>query len=208
MPEKVSSTSGMNALIDRLAFLLSFALGAANTSASSLVAGDVVQFRFDEVPYIETVTSPGHGSTSSLLVDLDPATFGPGDSVQVTLWPSLDSQVPFLTLEANPSQAHEIYGDSWRFRQATWGEPFASGVLEIKVLSGSVEIDAVTFENFLSDLAYPRGANPGGLDDYNIYRFSVTQVPEPPTSVLAVGMLTLIVCARALRKKAGTPIPP
>ncbi|HEX7858834.1 MAG TPA: hypothetical protein VF773_00765 [Verrucomicrobiae bacterium] len=198
----------MTALTCRLAFLLSFALGAANTSAFSLVAGDVVQVRFDEVPYVETVTSPGHGSTSSLFIDLDPATFGSGDAVQVTLWPSLDSQVPFLTVEANPGQAHEIYGDSWRFRRATWGEPFGSGVLEIKVLSGSVDVDAVTFENFLSDVDFPRGANPGGLDDYNIYRLSITQVPEPPPSVLALGMLAILACARALRKQVGTQNPP
>ena len=186
-----------------MAFLLSFAPGVTTASAFELLSGDVVQVGFDEVPYVETVNSPGHGSTSSLFIDVNPATFGPGDSVQVLLWPSLGGAIPFLTVEANGNQMHETHGDSWRFSRSTWGEPFGSGVLEIRMLSGSVEINAVTFENFLSDFDYPRGANPGGLDDYNIYRVSVTQVPEPPPSVLALGMLAMLVCARVLRKSAN-----
>jgi hypothetical protein len=184
------------------AFLLSLALAVLNTSAFTLLPGDVVQVRLDEIPYIQTVTSPGHGSTSSLFIDLNPATLDPGDWVQAQLWPLEGGLIPFLAVDAKDSQAHEVTGESWRFSQGTFGEPFNSGLLEIRMQSGSVEIDAVTFENFLSDFSYPRGANPGGLDDYNIYRVTVTQVPEPPPLVLGLGMLVVLACARALRKSA------
>ena len=196
----IGSNPSMNGCILRMAFLLSVALGVTRTSAFDLLPGEVVHVGIDEVPYVETLNSPGHGSISSLFIDVNPATLDPGDSVQVSLWPSLGGSIPLLTVEANVTQMHETYGDSWRFRQSRWGEQFHSGVLQIKMVAGSVEINAVTFENFLSDFDYPRGANPGGLDDYNIYRISVTQVPEPSASVLTLGIVAILVCARALRR--------
>lgn len=164
-------------------------VSASRAFTFTLSAGADILVPIESLTYVGTFSLPGHGSTSALYLDVDPATLEAGERLAVSLYrgstvPPGPFEPAFMSVDARIDQQHEVVDGIWRFTQGNWGEPLANGWLRISMTGGSADLKGLKFENVLSDFTYPRGANPGALDDYNIYSFALTQVPEPGSLAL------------------------
>src|SRR5262245_2399652 len=102
----------------------------------TLSAGADILVPIDSLTYAGTFSLPAHGSTSTLYLDVDPATLGPGERLSVLLYrnsptPPGPLEPPFMGVDAGLNQQHEVVDGNWRFTQGTWGEPMANGWLRI-----------------------------------------------------------------------------
>ncbi len=152
----------------------------------TLHAGDRVVMTFLQPEYVATfrvLPDQDPGSLSSLFLDVSADSFGAGDVVHAAIhrgpYAPNPLQPAWMSLSPSWTDPHLDLGGSRRYQTVQWGENVHEGWLELHLSAGSIEVESLLFEYLLSDAGYPRGANPGHPLDYNLYRVSLTQVPEP-----------------------------